>query len=296
MAKRPACARPRHTLMIMVDGVGIPPHSLEESIYANCPALTNLFRQHCVPIDACLEVPGIPQSATGQTSILTGVNAAKAAGSHCSGFPAPRLRELLKDYNIFTGVQRLGLTATFANAYVRLPDNPWPPRFQSATTVATLASLGGTRCQGELAKGKAVYHDLTRERLQKRLNSPPRVSVSRAADHLLSVARDVDFCLFEYFLTDIVAHRGEREDRIRALTMLDACLARLTACMDPTRELLVVTSDHGNIEDEENRHHTCNPVPLVAWGCGADDLLEACATLVHVTPALVNMLAGPASE
>src|SRR5512145_901748 len=45
------------------------------------------------PIDACLGVDGLPQSATGQTTMLTGVNAAAALGRHKEGFPGPRLRE-----------------------------------------------------------------------------------------------------------------------------------------------------------------------------------------------------------
>lgn len=43
------------------------------------------------PTDACLGVAGIPQSATGQTVLFTGKNAAQMAGRHINGFPTIRL-------------------------------------------------------------------------------------------------------------------------------------------------------------------------------------------------------------
>ena len=46
-------------------------------------------------LDATLGVPGLPQSATGQTTLLTGVNAAAHAGRHMVGIPGPTLRPLL---------------------------------------------------------------------------------------------------------------------------------------------------------------------------------------------------------
>jgi 2,3-bisphosphoglycerate-independent phosphoglycerate mutase len=39
-----------------------------------------------VSTDACLGVPGLPQSATGQTSILAGLNAPAAVGRHINGY------------------------------------------------------------------------------------------------------------------------------------------------------------------------------------------------------------------
>ena len=88
--------RPDHIQVLFVDGVGLPPEPLAESIYAGLPALNRLLSPPCcVPLDACLGVPGIPQSATGQTAIFTGVNAAARLGRHSEGFPGPELRAII---------------------------------------------------------------------------------------------------------------------------------------------------------------------------------------------------------
>jgi hypothetical protein len=40
-------------------------------------------------LDASLCVPGLPQSATGQAALLTGLNAPELMGRHIEGFPPP---------------------------------------------------------------------------------------------------------------------------------------------------------------------------------------------------------------
>ena len=108
---------PRHVLMVFVDGLGLPDVDLSDSIYAHCPTLINLVSNHSVPLDACLGVDGFPQSATGQTAILTGVNASQVLGEHWPGFPCPELRDILRANNLFMALQSKGVEATFANAY-----------------------------------------------------------------------------------------------------------------------------------------------------------------------------------
>ena len=66
--------------------------------------------------DACLGVPGRPQSATGQTAIFTGENAPAHVG-HVLGFPNAPLRELLRARSLFRALAAAGRSAVFANAY-----------------------------------------------------------------------------------------------------------------------------------------------------------------------------------
>ena len=110
------------TILIMVDGLGIPPEPLGDSIYAGHPTLARLFANFAIPLDACLGVPGTPQSATGQTALFTGVNAAIELGEHLSGFPNARLREIVERDNIFQKLRNHGYSCTFANAYARLKE------------------------------------------------------------------------------------------------------------------------------------------------------------------------------
>ena len=87
-----------------------------------CPALCRLVEKHAKPIDACLGVEGIPQSATGQATMFTGVNCPKTVGKHCEGFPGPVVRRVIEEGNIFTQLKRRGKKVRFADAY--LVDSP----------------------------------------------------------------------------------------------------------------------------------------------------------------------------
>ena len=127
---------PRHVLLIMVDGLGIPAGPVEDSILGDCPALCTLLTSESCPADALLGVPGIPQSATGQTTILTGVNAAQALGAHLSGFPNQPLRDIIRAGNLFSKLAEAGRSSIFANAYARRQERRLPRTLQSVTTVA----------------------------------------------------------------------------------------------------------------------------------------------------------------
>jgi len=70
-------------------------------------------------------------------------------------------------------------------------------------------------------------------------------------------------------------------------SVLDELRADLSA---DTQVLL--TSDHGNLEDATTRRHTTNPVPLIVWGDGARETAAAVTRLDQVTPAIVARHAG----
>lgn len=283
-----------HLLLIMVDGLGWPPGDLRASFYADCPHLIRLFEKHSVPISASLGVEGIPQSATGQTAILTGVNAAKLLGHHLHGFPNAELRAVIEQHNLFGKLQRLGLTCTFANAYALKPERTMGPAPRSVTTVATLAAFSAPRSKEDMLAGAAVYHDLTRKWLnQKSAVTVREIDETEAAGHLLDIMRSVDFCLFEYFLTDLAGHRGTRGEQQEVLASLDRFLGTLMDNLDPARELLLLTSDHGNIEAPERKLHTENPVPFSAFGCREDNARRDMKDLTGVTPKILSLFDRP---
>src|SRR5437667_3524189 len=92
-----------------------------------------------VPTDACLGVEGRPQSASGQTTILTGVNAPALLGYHQQGFPNRALLEIIRDHSLFLQYTRAGVAPiTFANSYTRRFFDE-RPRWVSATTAAVEA-------------------------------------------------------------------------------------------------------------------------------------------------------------
>src|ERR1051325_8840139 len=62
------------------------------------PAPTGFFDGIVVATDACLGVPGRPQSASGQTTILTGINAPRMIGAHKQGFPNQPLLDIIREH------------------------------------------------------------------------------------------------------------------------------------------------------------------------------------------------------
>jgi hypothetical protein len=249
-------------LFVFVDGLGLGLNDPAVNPLADrsrFPSLGKILRQS-IPLDAALGVPGLPQSATGQAALLTGLNAPQLMGRHIEGFPPPRLKELVQEHNIFSRLLAAGKTCTFANAYWLDDVAHIPARRTSVTTVATLAAFGGVRGKADLLANRAVYHDLTREKLRDRGYGGPLISPEEAAEHLIGIANDHDFTLFEFFQTDHAAHSGDPQKIFQALEKLD----RLFGVLLRFDGMLIVTSDHGNIEDSTVRAHTANLVPLFA--------------------------------
>jgi hypothetical protein len=242
-----------------------------------------------VTTDACLGVPGLPQSATGQTALLAGVNAPAMVGRHINGFCTTRLAALLDGASLFSRVAAAGGRATFANAYTPTFFTA-PPRFMSVTSVAVAQARLPYRTLEDLARGEAVYHDFSNRRLIERGYVVPALSPEEAGARLARLAGRHDFTMYEHFLTDVTGHARDMEAAIGLLQGLDALLGALLAGLDLSRHLVVLTSDHGNLEDLGTDRHTVNPVPTVLWGAGAADAAAGIRALPDVAPAILRRL------
>ncbi|HEU4389469.1 MAG TPA: hypothetical protein VFV34_16820, partial [Blastocatellia bacterium] len=187
-------------LLIFVDGVGIGtrgPHNPLDGIESEFfsvfqgeePSLP--FDGRLAVTDARLGVAGLPQSATGQTTILTGVNAAELIGRHLHGYPSPRLKEVLADHSIYKKLKERGRSVTFANAY-RPAFFTNRPRFVSATTVAAETAGVRLRTLEDLASGRAVYHDLTNGHLSRHGFDVETLSPEQAGENLARIAAEHD--------------------------------------------------------------------------------------------------------
>ena len=221
-------------------------------------------------LDASLGISGLPQSATGQTSILTGVNAPAAMGRHVSGFPGPTLRKILLEHSILKSLRGAGLDATFLNAFgPRFFETKETARRMSATTLATLASGARFRDWEDLGAGRAVVHDLTHWRMRDwgfdlELRTPEEAGAIIARETMRA-----DFSLFEYFETDRAGHDQDRARAMRCLADVNRALETVLASVDLATTTVLVASDHGNLEDGSVRTHTLNPAFFAAWGVGA---------------------------
>lgn len=250
-----------------------------------------------IAVDACLDVPGLPQSATGQTTLLSGVNAAKLLGRHLSGLPTSSLVSILREHSLFKQLREAGLRATFANPFTEdyfaaVNAGRWR---HSSTTTAVLSADLSVRMLDDLLAGRAVFHDVTGAGLRRRGHDVPLITPEEAGRRLAELAGEYDFTLFEHFLTDFAGHAQDWEEARRLLTLLDALLGAVLNHVDQERTTVVVISDHGNLEDLSVKTHTRNPVPGLFFGRGKDQLADSIRSLVDVTPAIVDYLTGPTS-
>jgi hypothetical protein len=276
-------------IFVFVDGLGMGSDDPTRNPLLD-PRFPNLGKMmaKATPIDACLGVEGLPQSATGQATLLTGINAAKQMERHIEGFPPPSLKKLIEHENLFSKLLQLGKHPTFANSYWIDDPHRIPPRRQSVTTVMTLSSLGCVRHKEALLSGKAVNHDITRWTMHERGYDGPLITEEEAAEHLLAVGEENDFTLFEYFLTDRAGHSGNPDNVFNCLKTLERFIPKVAAFADQPNHLFLLSSDHGNIEDNSTRKHTKNPVPLVALGEGSERF-QTLTSLTDVTPTILRL-------
>lgn len=276
-------------LFLFIDGVGLRESAADNPVNLEvCPTLCRLIGNHSKPIDACLNVDGLPQSATGQATMFTGVNCSKAIGRHCEGFPTPALRSIIEENNLFLQLKKRGRRVRFADAYlVDSADDLAARRFKSVTTVMALTAPETISTVDDLAEDNAVMQDITRETIQDRYPDVPIVTPERAAEHLFGVARDNDFTLFEFFQTDVSGHSLDYIRACAVLRVYDKFLAALVRYAEAAGITLVATSDHGNVESMTERGHTRNPVPFIALGPKEEFLRSRVKSLIDVTPAIL---------
>ncbi|HBE04004.1 MAG TPA: hypothetical protein DC049_16245, partial [Spirochaetia bacterium] len=81
--------------------------------------------------------------------------------------------------------------------------------------------------------------------------------------HTAQLVSRHDFSFFEYFLTDTWAHRRSETAIKKIISCLNFFLEGLTESLALERHAVIITSDHGNMEEISINEHTLNPVPLV---------------------------------
>jgi hypothetical protein len=274
-------------IFVFLDGLGLAPAASTNPLaLAPTPALRGLLggpltseqvQQETTlllrPIDATLGVAGLPQSGTGHIALLAGVNAPELHGKHQPNFPPVALRPLLAEQSIFRRVRASGRAAAFANAFT-------PGYWQAIETrrirrsASIIAAEGADlhlRTLDDLAAGAALSWDITGEAIHRRGEglALPLIEPAEAGRRLNDLAHDHDLVFFESFLPDLAGHGRLGSDAItESLHRIDGLIAGLLAARRPA-DTLLITSDHGNLEDTTTRVHTLNPVPLLVVGPAA---------------------------
>ncbi len=272
------------------------------------------------PIDALLGVDGMPQSATGQTTLFTGRNIPALLGEHKGSYPNKVMRKIIKEENVFKKLAKADINARYINAYPQhshlfsspnavLDDDgefhfseEFPRLFKRRISVTSCMLLANRTIPFDvpdvIAK-RSIFQEFTNRYLIEKGLDIAEYSPVDAAETIYNASREYDFILYEYFQTDYYAHRHSFAECVELIRNLDRLFAHLLSLLDSNTDTLLVTSDHGNLEDHPDRMHSRNPVPLLVWGQGAATLRNNINSLVDVTPAILDFFRGhssPASQ
>jgi len=126
----------------------------------------------------------------------------------------------------------------------------------------------------------------------------PEMSAGPITDRVVGAleAGGYDLIVANYANPDMVGHTGVWSAAIQAAEVVDACLGRLIRSATGTDSPLVITADHGNIEqmrDAEGRPqtaHTTSPVPLVLVDAERQGARLRDGTLADVAPTLCELM------
>ncbi len=292
------------SILIFVDGLGLGkkdrrsnPCMQDHLNYLNCfengrSTISIESGGFLVPTDANLGLSGIPQSATGQATILTGVNCSRLLGFHRAGFPNEMLRNLLRQRSLLKQVKDMGLKVSFINAFrpifFRLNEKTkWR---LSTTTVATLSAGLDFFQIDDINKRRSIYHDFTNYYLIKRGFDVPLFTPDEAAAILAEASSKYHFILYEYFLTDRAGHAQDLDFAKTIIRQLDEFITSLLTHIDLNDKLIILTSDHGNIEDLSVKTHTKNSAMTLIWGRNSVVIKDYIRSLEDITPAILNDL------
>lgn len=291
-------------LLIFIDGLGTGENDDKKN--PCCHLKTGIFNHfrdtdlkqqphdgYSIGLDACLGVQGLPQSATGQTSIYTGVNAAGLLGYHLFRAPNAALRELLAQKSIFEDLSDRNFRSSFVNAF-RPVFFTTPEIFSGSSLSATIImnqSAGLPFKQfDDLKNHRALYHDITNEIIQNMGFEVDVVTVEKAAENLARLSDENDLTLFEYFLTDKAGHKKDMKMSVGILTQLEKFITRILEIIDLSRTAVIVISDHGNIEDLSVKSHTFNPAYAAFWGKSEILHGQMPKSLLDIYPIILNLV------
>jgi 2,3-bisphosphoglycerate-independent phosphoglycerate mutase len=304
-----------NVLFIFLDGIGLGENNQGINPFANAkmPNLKtlldgrSLFKESApfhgehaslVAIDPNVGVDGLPQSATGQAMLLTGINIPAELGYHYGPKPNPEVAAFLNGETLFSKCVKAGKKTALLNAY--------PPRYfdgiDSGKRLYSSIPLAVTNAGLPLFKEDALYAgtalsaDFTGDGWRTMLGFPdaPIMDAPQAGRKLATLAKEYDFSLFEYWASDYAGHKQQMETAVGLMETFDGVLGGLLEEMVDERGkvkeelLVVVTSDHGNMEDLSTRRHTDAHVPALVIGekPAREEFTREMADLTHIAPAI----------
>jgi 2,3-bisphosphoglycerate-independent phosphoglycerate mutase len=299
-------------LFFFLDGIGLSADTSTSNpfVRAKLPRLGELLggqalvapsaphhneRATLLALDANLGVGGLPQSATGQATLVTGVNVPQEIGRHYGPKPNPPITNIIRRDNLFARLEAQGYRAALLNAY--------PPRYfeaiesgrrlYSAIPLAVTSAGIPLKTTADLFAGRALSADFTGQGWREQLGFPetPVLSPRGAGQRLAELATNYDLSFYEIWLTDYAGHNQDMQQACRILETFDQVLAGLLDSWEDEDGLVFLTSDHGNMEDLSTRRHTLNPVPGLVIGTPhlRDAFTTTLTDISAVTPSILHL-------
>ena len=303
----------KRVIFLFLDGVGLGSddpaiNPLAASAY---PTLESLLDGHrpiastgrlstnyaeLIPTDALLGIPGRPQSATGQAAILTGINASQRLGEHYGPRPDARVRAVLDEGSLFQTLRTRGQRGFFANAYPHGYFEAIDRGKRLLSSVPYAATVGGQTLlnHSDLVAERGLAADFTNQgwRTQLGYDDVPLFSPRAGGAKLWALAQPYQFVFFEHWMTDLFGHRQQRDQAVEILTIFDGFLAGLLEVADLDETMIIVGSDHGNVEDCSHGKHTTNPAMTILLGAGRSMYADRLLSLTDYVPVILDYLSG----
>ena len=272
-AVNPLAAGTFPTLATLLDGRRLV--SVEERLSGSYAEL--------VATDAQMGVPGRPQSATGQASILTGINASQRLGEHYGPRPDARVRDVVDEGNLFRRVREAGCEPYFCNAYPQSYFESVARGKRLLSVVPYAASTGGQKLleYDDVVAKRAMAADFTNQGWREGLgyDDVPVFTAEDGGRILWEIAEPYQFVFYEHWLTDVHGHRKQLKAAVTNLEQFDSFLGGLLDAADLAQTLVIVGSDHGNVEDCSHGKHTQNPSMTLVMGARRGEVAERIGNL-----------------
>ncbi|MCJ7535371.1 MAG: hypothetical protein WA997_08000 [Anaerolineales bacterium] len=253
-------------------------------------------RATLLALDAGLGVDGLPQSATGQAALLTGINVSAEIGYHYGPKPNKDVAAYLRNGNIFSTLSSQGYKSGLINAYPQgyFDSIQSGRRLYSAIPLAVTSAGIPLKNQDDLISGQALSADFTAEGWRERLNLPdiPILTPDQAGERMAYLSDSFDLSFFEYWLSDYAGHSQDMQAAENLLNTFDQVLGGLLNHWNDQQGMILITSDHGNMEDLATRRHTASPVPALLIGDPAlrQDFSSDLIDLTGITPAIMRLI------
>jgi 2,3-bisphosphoglycerate-independent phosphoglycerate mutase len=269
---------------LMLDGVGLrenndfegnPFHQLDlptlKKLGITTPIFTLQPEMTTKPIDANLEIAGLPQSGTGQTTILTGINAAQKLGFHHGPWVSPSLKPILEQ-NILKQIGDIRLANHYPERYLEALAS----KKQKLNAIATSALSAGATLENQ--------HGLGISPLLRQWEQPTNENqITEWAIKFMASTSNIT--ILDLWWTDSVGHEMNLDEAQALALRLEQFCAKCLEHQNP-ETLFLITSDHGNFEDLRVKTHTRNPVPLAAIGKGAPHFAQV-SSLIDIAKAVL---------